>query len=465
MRRLRALAEATPPGRDRYADLLRVASIAVVVLGHWTIAAVRRSPGGLAAGNLLSTAPWLWPATWLLQVVPVFFVVGGFANLVGWEAIRRRGGGWAEYLSGRMRRLLRPVLAFAAAWLVLPSVLAAAGVPAGQVRLVGRVMGQPLWFLAVYLVVSALAPAMAGLHRRFRLWVPAALAAVAAAVDTLRFAGLGRVGYCNMVVVWALVQQVGFFYADGTLARLSRRRLAGLAAAGLAALVVLTGPGPYPASMVGLPGQDSNMTPPTVCILALTVWQVALVMLARGPVSAWLARRGPWTAVVAAGSMAMTLYLWHLTALVALSGLVAAAGGPLPDPGTGLWWATRPLWLALAALVLAPPALVLSRLERPARARPGRARAETPLGRLAVVLGLVLATLGLLGFVVGGFPPLLDPGRGRLPVMRLGPLWNLLAVLAGALLARAAGRGRTGRPVGTRRGRLAPSGDAPSDLS
>jgi peptidoglycan/LPS O-acetylase OafA/YrhL len=445
MRRLRALAEATPPGRDRYADLLRVASIAVVVLGHWTIAAVRRSPGGLAAGNLLSTAPWLWPATWLLQVVPVFFVVGGFANLVGWEAIRRRGGGWAEYLSGRMRRLLRPVLAFAATWLVLPSVLAAAGAPAGQVRLVGRVMGQPLWFLAVYLVVSALAPAMAGLHRRFRLWVPAALAAVAAAVDTLRFAGLGRVGYCNMVVVWALVQQVGFFYADGTLARLSRRRLAGLAAAGLAALVVLTGPGPYPASMVGLPGQDSNMTPPTVCILALTVWQVALVMLARGPVSAWLARRGPWAAVVAAGSMAMTLYLWHLTALVALSGLVAAAGGPLPDPGTGLWWATRPLWLAVAALVLAPLALALSRLERPRRARPRPAPAETRVGRLAVVLGLALAALGLLGFVASGFTPLLG-GGGRLLGLRVGPLQDLLDLLAGAWLARAAAGGTAARP-------------------
>jgi hypothetical protein len=31
--------------------------------------------------------------------------------------------------------------------------------------------------------------------------------------------------------------------------------------------------------MVGLPGEESNMTPPTVCIIALTVWQVALVML------------------------------------------------------------------------------------------------------------------------------------------------------------------------------------------
>jgi len=338
--RLRALADATPAGRDRYVDFLRVVSIVTVVLGHWTITAVGRSAGGLTAGNVLSTTPWLWLATWVLQVMPVFFFVGGFSNMVSWQALERRGGGYVEYLSGRMARLLRPVLAFVAVWLVLPLALGRLGLPAGQVELIGKVMGQPLWFLGVYLVAVAVAPAMVRLHRRFRLWVPATLAAVAAAVDALRLAaGVEGIGYLNLLVVWALVQQVGFFYADGTLERLSRRALAGLGAAGLAGLVVLTGTGVYPPSMVGLPGEESNMSPPTVCIVALAVWQVALVMLLRGRVSAWLARRGPWTAVIAVGSMAMTLYLWHLTAMVALYGLVLAVDGPLPAPGTGWWWA------------------------------------------------------------------------------------------------------------------------------
>ena len=83
---------------------------------------------------------------------------------------------------------------------------------------------------------------------------------------------------------------------------------------------MLTGTGMYPPSMVGLPGDRSNMSPPTVCIVALTVWQLGLVMLARARVSAWLARRGPWTAVIAVGSMAMTLYLWHLPAMAASTG-------------------------------------------------------------------------------------------------------------------------------------------------
>ena len=447
--RLRGLADATPAGRDRYADFLRVASIATVVLGHWTIAAVRRSADGLAAGNVLSATPWLWLATWVFQVVPVFFFVGGFANMVSWQASGRRGGGYVDYLAGRMGRLLRPVLVFVAAWLVLPVVLGRLGLPAEQVELLGKVMGQPLWFLGVYLAIVALAPVMVRLHHRFRLWVPASLAAAGAAVDALRFAGLQQLGYLNLLVVWALVQQVGFFYADGTLKRLSGRALAGLAATGLGGLILLTGTGLYPPSMVGLPGERSNMTPPTVCIIALTVWQVAMVMLVRGRVSTWLARRRPWTLVIAVGSMAMTLYLWHLTAMVALYGLVLAVGGPLPAPGTGPWWATRPVWLVLLAAVLTPIALPLSRFERPGRADRSAASAartvETPTGRVAVVLGVVLATLGLLGFTATGFTPLLDPEGTRLLILHVDPLQNLVHLVAGAYLARAARAGASER--------------------
>ena len=93
-----------------------------MVLGHWTITTVGRSDSGLAAGNVLATMPWLWLATWVLQVMPVFFFVGGFANMVSWQTLERRGGGYVQYLSGRMARLLRPVLIFVAVWLVLPLV-------------------------------------------------------------------------------------------------------------------------------------------------------------------------------------------------------------------------------------------------------------------------------------------------------------------------------------------------------
>ena len=470
--RLWAMAEATPPGRDRYVDFLRVTSIVTVVLGHWTMIAVSRSAHGLAAGNVLASTPWLWLATWVLQVMPVFFVVGGFSNLVSWQALERRGGGYVEYLSSRMSRLLRPVLVFAAVWLALPPLLGALGVPAAQTVPLGRVMGQPLWFLGVYLVVVALAPPMVRLHRRFRIWVPAGLAVVAAAVDGLRLGtGVELVGYLNLLVVWVLVQQLGFFYADGTLGRLSRWALAGLGAAGLGALVALTASGLYPPSMVGLPGDQSNMNPPTICIVALAVWQLALMMLVRARISAWLARVRPWTAVIGVGSMAMTVYLWHLTAMVLVLGLVLAVHGPLPAPGTATWWATRPLWLALLAAALAPMALLLSRFERPRRRGRGDARValpapggnatrlpdrgadpapaaapETAVGRLGVVIGLVLAASGLLGFVVTGFAPTLGPSGGAFAALHLDPLQNLIHLVVGAQLAAAARTGATARP-------------------
>jgi hypothetical protein len=150
----------------------------------------------------------------------------------------------------------------------------------------------------------------------------------------------------------------------------------------------------------------------------------------------------------------MTLYLWHLTAMAALYGLVLAVDGPLPAPGTGWWWATRPLWLALLAAVLLPMALLLSRFERAGPARhspggaPGRAErpVETPAGRLATVLGLALATLGLLGFVASGFTPLLDPDGSPLLVLRVDPLQNLAHLAVGAWLVAAARAGTTDRP-------------------
>jgi hypothetical protein len=94
------------------------------------------------------------------------------------------------------------------------------------------------------------------------------------------------------------------------------------------------------------------------------------------------------------------------------------------------------------AAVLAPMALLLSRFERPGaseRRRTATARAaETPAGRLAVTLCLLLAVLGLFGLVTSGFTPLLDPLR------------NLACLAAGVLLARAAGTGtwspRSGAP-------------------
>ncbi|HEV3398308.1 MAG TPA: hypothetical protein VG693_03365, partial [Actinomycetes bacterium] len=57
------VAAATPAGRDRFADLLRVVSIVVVVAGHWLMAVVVWRDGRVEGGNALALVPGLWLAT------------------------------------------------------------------------------------------------------------------------------------------------------------------------------------------------------------------------------------------------------------------------------------------------------------------------------------------------------------------------------------------------------------------
>src|SRR5689334_7562640 len=93
------IAAATPVARDRYVDFLRVASLATVVLGHWLMAAVTTgADGGVEVGNLLAVRPALQPLTWVLQIMPVFFFVGGFSHALSHRSVVRSGGGYAAFL-------------------------------------------------------------------------------------------------------------------------------------------------------------------------------------------------------------------------------------------------------------------------------------------------------------------------------------------------------------------------------
>src|SRR3954470_13820910 len=78
--------------RDRYVDLLRVASLGVVIVGHWLMVIVYPTDAGARATNVLALVPTLQPVTWLLQVMPVFFLVGGFSHATALASVRRRGG-------------------------------------------------------------------------------------------------------------------------------------------------------------------------------------------------------------------------------------------------------------------------------------------------------------------------------------------------------------------------------------
>ena len=419
--RAEAIAAATPATRERYVDLLRALSILVVVCGHWLMAAVSWKNGRAGGTNVLTVAHGARVLTWFLQVMPLFFFVGGFSNATGWASVRRRGEGYAAYLAGRVRRLMAPTAIFIVAWVVLANVLQPALGSGFQTA--GDIIAKPLWFIGIYLVVVSLAPAMLVLHRRYGAFVPVALALIIAAVDVLRFAaGVPGVGYVNFPAMWLLVHQLGFFYADGTFGKLPRRAFAAAAATGLGGLVLLTTFGPYPNSTVGVPGDRiSNMDPPTLVILALSVWLVGLAMTLRAPATRWLVRPRVWARVVSVNAVIMTIFLWHLTALVIGVGILYPIGFPQPEAGTTAWWLVRPLWLTGLGLVLVGLVSLLGRFERP------RAGGPPAAGGVASVIAMAALVGGIIAFAQTGFTG--GPTPGGVPV---SPLIELATVLGGA---------------------------------
>ena len=372
-----ALVDATPDRRDRVVDFLRAVSIAVVVLWHWTFSLTHWGHGSLRMPNPIGDVPGLWTATWVLQVMPLFFLVGGYANLAAWEAVVRTGGGAADFWSKRFSRLLRPVAVYLACWAVLDLALRAGG--GRSVLDWGLVVFVPLWFLGVYASVVALAPFTARWHTARPVLALGGLALGVVAADVLRFGfGAGWAGWVNVGFVWVFVHQLGYWWRDWPGGRAhSRRRALAVGATGLGTLATLITFGPYPRSMVAVRGQEiSNMNPPTACIAALAVFQLGVALALRPALSRWLQQRKVWRAVVAANGVAMTVFCWHMTALVGFLVAYEAAGWTLGDQPTAGWWLSRPVWIIGPGLVLAGLMVVFARFELPGAGGGGARRPQ-----------------------------------------------------------------------------------------
>jgi hypothetical protein len=244
----------------------------------------------------------------------------------------------------------------------------------------------PLWFLGVFAVLTALTPLAVAMVRRLGAVAACVPAAVVAAVDLVRF-GLGGpawVGWVNVAAGWMVPYLLGIAWARGSFRgwRVPAVMLAGGAAA-TAALVVWAG---YPASMVGVNGQAiSNLNPPTLAAVTFGIAQVGLALLLREPLARWMRRPLAWAAIATVNLSAMTLYLWHQTAFLAVTMTGLAIGrlpGLLTAPSSTLWIAERLMWLPAFATVLAVLWLVFHRAERGPFRRAKRRlfrRAERPV--------------------------------------------------------------------------------------
>jgi peptidoglycan/LPS O-acetylase OafA/YrhL len=351
------------PTRAPYVDWLRAVSLLVVVLWHWAFTILRWSPDGPHATNPLGFFSGLWIFTWLLQVLPVFFYVGGYVHLVSWERARARRDHVGNYVWRHTRQLVMPAALLTLIWAVLGVVLGSLF----NLRWISRAVVlviSPLWFLAVYVALLVLLPLSLWLHRRFDVIALIWLGGIAMFVDILRFwYGLQWVGWANMVVVWGLAHQAGFFYQRIVTA--PRRLGFALLWVGLFGLMGLVFSGLYPGSMVGVPGDRlSNMAPPTFVIVALLVFQIGVAEVARPAVEERL-KRPRWQRVNSLiNQFALPLFLFHTTAM-ALARAVDYfffEGRIVDDRAPDLiWWLERPIAVLGPLLFMLPVIVIFAR--------------------------------------------------------------------------------------------------------
>ena len=410
-----------PAERNRVVDLIRVLALCGVVLGHWLKQGWYVDDGGaLHRSGLLGIAPWTHPLTWIFQVIPLFFVVGGYANAISWRHARSEGVRYGTWLAGRADRLTRPLVPLLAFWAVAAPLARPLGLGESWLRIGSLTSLVPIWFLATYLGVVALVPVTMAAWDR---WGPRTLAVglLALPVDALSLhLDSTAVGALNLLVVWGTLHQFGYAWRDGVFRRAPSALLLGVV--GFVGAVALVRFGPYAVSMVGVDGYGVNNTnPPRATLFLHGCALTGLVYLAEPALRRLTNHTRVWRATVVVEARMMTVYLWHLTALVILgAGSLWLDGvGLRARPDTAEWWVMRPAWILLLCATTAALVAVAGRFEDPHLTKGTAAR--NPVVVL-LQLGLLVVLLGLLA----------DDGLGE--SARVPEPW-LLVIAALALLA------------------------------
>jgi hypothetical protein len=378
------LTAATPSTRNRVVDATRAVAMLAVVVGHWLVALPAPGAGGGMGGiNALERLRSFQYLTWIFQVMPLVFVVGGFANAASLATARARSGRDSDWVAGRLRRLLKPTIVFAAFWGGLR--LITGGV--GLVATAAHVASVPLWFLAVYVVVVAVQPLIDRVWTSHRVATLACLVVLSLLGDVAQItAGFSAVAWLNHIWVFAACQQLGVLWFEGRLPLGRRAFVAAFAALGTA--VGLVAFGPWSLSLVDVSGQRmSNAHPPSIILLLMGVFQVCAVRSIEANAQRWFQKPKVWMAVALINVRMMTIYLWHFTALI-IAGVIVIPLGLRPAAGLGSmsWWLTRPLWYALLTALLVGIVALVGRFESggKAAARPVALLAIVPMASIAL---------------------------------------------------------------------------------
>jgi surface polysaccharide O-acyltransferase-like enzyme len=433
------------PARDLAVDYYRVSGVVLIVLGHWLAGSVTYRDGQFGRQNPLVDQPWTQWLTWPFQAVPVFFLVAGYAGAVSWTH-RSGADGMTRpvWLGHRLARVLGPTAVYVAVVSVIAAASDMLGVAGSTLAYAGWAVAMHLWFLAVYLIVVSLTPIAVAAHHRWGLLVPAALALGVAAVDAASVgAHVPYIGWLNYLLCWGALYQLGIAWHEGLLAG---RRAVLLAAGSACALALLIGLGPFPVSMIGVPGQPvQNGEPPSVAMLAFACAQAGIAITLAPVLNRALRPVRVRRVLSVANNNIMALYLWHMIPVVIVA-VVAYPAGLLPQPveGTAQWWLARLEWVTILSLVTAIE-LVLLWWGRRFCAAPLPMLGSPVTERwveLVTLAGAATAAYGLAFFAAKGFAP-----DGHYP-------WDMALIFAvGVVLAAVRPKVRapsTGIPAGRR---------------
>ena len=396
------------PARNLAVDFYRVSGVVLIVLGHWLAGSVTYHDGYFGRQNPLVDQPWTQWLTWPFQAVPTFFLVAGYAGAVSWTHRRDIDGVSRQtWLRHRLARVLGPTTVYVGLVSAVVVVVGLRHVAGSTLEYAGWAVAMHLWFLAVYLVVVSLTPAALAAQRRWGLFVPAVLAVGVVVVDAVGLGGhLPHLRVLNYLLCWGALYQLGIAWHEGALAARKPVLLAVGSAAALALLILL---GPYPVSMIGVPGQTvQNTDPPSTAMLAFACTQAGLVIALAPALNRALRAGFVQRMLTRANGNAMALYLWHMIPVVIVA-IVGYPAGLLPQPieGTAEWWLARLEWVVILSLVTAVEMVLLS-WGRNFFAAP-LAMIETPLterwAEPVMLAGTAMAAYGLAFIAAEGFAP------------------------------------------------------------
>lgn len=402
MGRTREQVLAATVDRDRVVDAVKAGALCLVILGHslaWNVA-----PDGTAS-NTLEAAPAAAPLTWVVQTLPLFFLVAG-------TGLARVGSApTPERIASRVQRLTAPALPLMTATLLL-SLIAERLVSPDAGAAAGLLPTQLLWFLGVYLMLVAVSPILVRMQSAW--WLPAALLAIGA-VDVLRVRVDETLGWLNLVLVWSLFAGAGMSLPRlRTLPRRLTASALGLSTVGAVALVLT---GPYSAALItttATPG-ITNLAPPTLVLALAGIAQVSVLLLVWPLLVKVLRRDTVWVAVALLASRAMELYLWHMLGFTLAIGVVLSAG-LAPDTLSLAWWL---LHLAVLVLVVGTVWLAAPGLRRLSEhvAVLARRCVPTDAARRSLPVALVVAVVSSMSLLAVSESGLAAPLTPRLVIV------------------------------------------------